>query len=286
VDTAFGTNFHYFRESAAGYSIPNGVISRWPFLATGQWEDTDTGVNDRGYAWARIDLPGTNDLYVVSIHLKASSGASNEARRAAEAAEIKSNIVAQFPSNAWIVVAGDCNIDTSTETALATFKTFLSDSPIPTDATSGGDPDTNNGRSERYDYVFANLPLRSNQVGSVLGGQTFPNGLVFDSRVFTPLSAVAPVQSADSGFPQHMAVIKDFQGTALTTNFVSAPVVHLPEPGLLQWAGAAGLAYTVFGSADLTNWSFLGMASSPTTNFLFTNHPGALPGRYYRVRYP
>src|SRR5437763_9328896 len=29
VDMAFGTNFVYFRESNAGYSIPNGIISRY-----------------------------------------------------------------------------------------------------------------------------------------------------------------------------------------------------------------------------------------------------------------
>src|SRR6266581_3022218 len=30
VDTAFGTNFSYFRESNSGYSIPNGIVSRYP----------------------------------------------------------------------------------------------------------------------------------------------------------------------------------------------------------------------------------------------------------------
>ncbi|MCU0788335.1 MAG: hypothetical protein MUC91_09120 [Verrucomicrobia bacterium] len=34
VDTAFGTNFYYYRES--GYAIPNGVISRWPIINSGR----------------------------------------------------------------------------------------------------------------------------------------------------------------------------------------------------------------------------------------------------------
>ena len=38
VDTAFGTQFHYYRES--GYSIPNGIISRYPIRAAGSWLDT------------------------------------------------------------------------------------------------------------------------------------------------------------------------------------------------------------------------------------------------------
>ena len=109
VDTAFGTNFFYYREPGS-YNIPNGIVSRWPIISSGTWEDVDTGVNDRGFAWARIDLPGTNDLYVVSIHLKASSGSDNAARRNAEATNLVNLIHANFPANAWIVVAGDCNI--------------------------------------------------------------------------------------------------------------------------------------------------------------------------------
>src|SRR5437899_692810 len=69
VATTFGANFAFFRET--GYNLPNGIISRYPILNSGSWTDSDTGVNDRGFAWARIDLPGTNELYVVSVHLKA-----------------------------------------------------------------------------------------------------------------------------------------------------------------------------------------------------------------------
>lgn len=110
VNTAFGTNFSFFHETNSGYSIPNGIISRYPMIASGSWVDSDTGVNDRGFAWARIDLPGTNDLYVVSVHLKASSGSDYETRRAAEAAEVTSLIQSNFPTNAWIIVAGDMNL--------------------------------------------------------------------------------------------------------------------------------------------------------------------------------
>ena len=46
----------------------------------------------------------------------------------------------------------------------------------------------------------------------LIGTSRFENGLVFDSRVFTPLSAVAPVQRGDSEAQnmQHMAVVRDF----------------------------------------------------------------------------
>ena len=144
VDTTFGTNFVYFRES--GYAIPNGIISRYPFVASGSYDTPD--LPDRGYAWAQIHLPGTNDLYIVSVHLKASSGSANETRRATEANEITAFVQSNFPANAWIIVAGDMNLYSDTEAAITTFKTYLSDSPVPVD--NNGDPDTNAGRNERY----------------------------------------------------------------------------------------------------------------------------------------
>ena len=75
VDSAFCTNFFYYREAGSGYFIPNGIISRWPILTNGTWDDAQ--VPDRGFAWARIDIPGTNDLYVVSVHLHSGGGSSS-----------------------------------------------------------------------------------------------------------------------------------------------------------------------------------------------------------------
>src|SRR5438105_1119425 len=41
VDTAFGTNFSYFRENyTSSGDIPNGIISRYPIVASGSWADT------------------------------------------------------------------------------------------------------------------------------------------------------------------------------------------------------------------------------------------------------
>jgi endonuclease/exonuclease/phosphatase family metal-dependent hydrolase len=286
VNTAFGTNFSYYRET--GYSIPNGIISRWPIAAAGSWEDVDAGVNDRGFAWARIDLPGSNDLYVVSLHLKSSSGATNEFRRNAEAAQVKSLIQSNFPANAWMVVAGDGNIQSPDEAALATFKTFLLDSPIPTDLPAGGDADTNNGRSERYDYVLPSPAFNTNRVTTRVGSRSFPNGLVFDSRIFSPLTDVAPVQAGDSTNLQHMAVIKDFQITFSVTNLVAVPrpQLRLVATNILRWEGLSHLTYTVEGALWLTNWQILGSASSSTTNFSFTNQTPSADRSFYRVVYP
>jgi endonuclease/exonuclease/phosphatase family metal-dependent hydrolase len=286
VDTAFGTNFVFFRET--GYSIPNGIISRWPIVESGSWEDLDTGVNDRGFVWARLDLPGTNDLFVVSVHLKASSGGSNAARRAAEATQLKGLIQTNFPADAWIVVAGDCNINAPDEAALATFKSFLSDEPIPTDAPAGGDADTNNSRAERYDYVFPSPGLNSNRVATVVGSRSFPNGLVFDSRTYSPLGDVSPVLATDSGLAQHMAVMKDFRVSYPVTNFVTvpAPQLEIVSATVIRWTGLSQLAYSVQTNAALDGWVTAGAATSSTSDFWFTNSAPATGHNFFRVVYP
>lgn len=112
LDTCLGTNYVYYREPFnAGGDIPNGVISRYPILAAGSWADTVQSQPNRGFAWAQIQVPGTNTLYVVSVHLLTSSAAN----RGAEAANLQTLIQANFPSNAWVVVAGDFNTDSRTE---------------------------------------------------------------------------------------------------------------------------------------------------------------------------
>ena len=54
VDSTFGPEFNYFRENYNG--IPNGVISRWPIVASGSWDDTT--ISDRGFAGPGSIFPG------------------------------------------------------------------------------------------------------------------------------------------------------------------------------------------------------------------------------------
>lgn len=288
INGAFGTNFTYFREAGAGYSIPNGIITRWPVVESGSWEDIDAGVNNRGFAWARLDIPGSRDLYVVSIHLKASSGTENSSRRAAEAAQLKTLIQSNFPPDSWLVVAGDCNTYSASEPAMATFKSYLSDTPIPTDKAAGGKAETNNGRTQRYDYVFASPSLNTNHVATRIGSSNFPSGLVFDSRVYGELTNVSPVQNTDSGLAQHMAVVRDFKISYTLTNLITvpAPKLRLVAPGVLHWTGISQLTYTVQTNRSLNNWGTAGSATSLTTNFWFTNSVTTGDANFYRVIFP
>ncbi len=89
-------------------TFPTGSSVGIPILASGSWVDTQ--VNNRGFAWAQINLPGTNNLYIVSVHLLTTSAGNRET----EAANLTTLIQANFPSNAWIIVAGDFNTDTRT----------------------------------------------------------------------------------------------------------------------------------------------------------------------------
>ncbi|VGO13250.1 hypothetical protein PDESU_01806 [Pontiella desulfatans] len=252
VDDAFGEEFDYFRESESGYDIPNGIISRYPILESGSWDDSN--MSNRGFAWARIDVPGTNDLYVVSVHFKASS--SDAARRGLEASQLKSLIQANFPGHAWIVLAGDFNIYSETEAAVTTLESFLSDSPVPAD--KNGDTGTNSSRSRRYDRIYFSPSMAHTQVPVEMPSRTYANGLVFDSRIHTPLSEVYPVAAGDSGAVnmQHMAVVRDF---ALPLPSVEPPLqAVLGHPvysaGEFQCAltGSTGQPYVVQSSTNLT----------------------------------
>lgn len=211
VDDAFGAGFFYYREpyTAAG-NLPNGIISRYPIVASGNWEDTVQTQPNRGFAWAQIDVPGPTDLYVISVHLLTSS----EANRAAEADLLLADLQAHFPAGAWVVLAGDFNTHARDETAIAHLASaFVTAGPYPAD--QNGNDATNNSTPRLYpdDWVLATPGLDALRTPVQLGSSTYPDGLVFDSRVYTPLSEASPVllTDSDSGTGmQHMAVVRDF----------------------------------------------------------------------------
>ena len=207
VDAVFGTNYYFAVESYSGSELPNGVISRWPVTASGEWNDTQ--VSGRDFAWAAIDLPGTQDLRVVSVHLKSGSAAADEATRKKEAAILTNEIrKAKWPAADFLVVAGDFNTPNRNDDSLLTLSNVVTDAGQPAD--QAGDKDTNLTRAYPYDYVLPNPLFHSCMVPLTLGGIVFPNGLVFDSRVWA--APPAPVQTNDSAGTdmQHLAVMKQF----------------------------------------------------------------------------
>ncbi|HLL00273.1 MAG TPA: lamin tail domain-containing protein [Myxococcaceae bacterium] len=242
VNTAFGTNFSYYREGGA--QIPNGIISRWPIIAAGEWDDTQ--VTNRDFAWARIDVPGPKDLWVVSVHLLTSSSSI----RNTEAVNLVNFIKANVPVTDYLVIAGDFNTSSRSEAAFSTFSQVVSvAAPYPADR--NGNTNTNASRGSPYDHVLVDSDLRAYQVATVIGGSTFSAGLVADTRVYSPISEISPALSADSGAAnmQHMAVIKDF---LIPGDTVSASVTVSSPNGGESWAG---------GSAQSISWSATGVTN-------------------------
>lgn len=203
--------YGYYRETGA--QIPNGVISRFPILDAGEW--TDTQVSNRDFAWARIDLPGPRDLWAVSLHLLTRSAAV----RNTEATNLVAYIRANVPENDYLAIGGDFNTDAFSESGLATLgqvaTAFSAAGPHPAD--QNGRTGTNAGRSKPYDQILVDLDLQQHHIPTVFGASSYTHGLVLDSRVYTPLAEIAPVQVGDSGANsmQHMGVIKTFR----TPNF-------------------------------------------------------------------
>jgi endonuclease/exonuclease/phosphatase family metal-dependent hydrolase len=203
VDTTFGTTFHYYREGAA--QIPNGVISRWPIIAAGEWDDNQ--VTNRDFAWARIDVPGPKDLWVVSVHLLTSSSSI----RNTEAVNLVNFIKANIPTGDYLAIGGDFNTSSRTEACFTTFSQVVTTAgPYPADR--NGNTNTNAGRTSPYDHVLVDADLRAYQTATVIGASSFAAGLVADTRVYSPISEISPALSSDSGATnmQHQAIIKDF----------------------------------------------------------------------------
>ncbi|MFH1812476.1 MAG: endonuclease/exonuclease/phosphatase family protein [Pseudomonadota bacterium] len=218
VETACGVTCVYTREPAGAGIIPNGIISRFPIVASGVWPDTSP-ITNRSYVWARMDVPGNKDLWAVSVHLKASSNAAAVAQRKTEADELVGHLNSTVPLADLLVVGGDLNTyyaDTTREPALASFATILVTLPLPDDGT--GNTGTSANRllptsiRQPYDQVMPDPDLHALSIPVRVGTQLFPNGLVFDSRVYAPLTDVPPVLATDSAAlnMQHMAVVRDF----------------------------------------------------------------------------
>ncbi len=204
VDLAFGPTYNIVTEIDPG-AIPNGIVSRYPIIESGEWDDPD--LTDRDWVWARIDVPGSIDLFAVSTHLRTTSASARDA----EAKNLVAYVKAKVPAGVYLVIGGDFNTAIATEIALLDLAEVVSVS-APYAVDQAGIPNTNAPRNKPYDWVLPNPLLLARMIPVAIGSASYPAGLVFDSRVYSPLSDVAPVLSTDSAATnmQHMAVARDF----------------------------------------------------------------------------
>jgi len=203
VNATLGEQYSFFREESA--QIPNGVISRFPIIESGEWDDPMQ--DNRDFAWARIALPDGSRLLAVSVHLSAKKADM----RMEEARTLVRLIEANAKPGERVVIGGDFNLRDLSEDALAELGRVV---VIPTDlpSDSAGNSRTNSPRNRPYDWVLVDPSTQRLCCPVKIAGEEFSSGLVFDSRIFDPLDAVSPVQTGDSAVPQmqHMAVARDF----------------------------------------------------------------------------
>lgn len=203
VSTVFGPEYTYTRESDNA-QIPNGIVSRYPILDSGTWNDKN--VSNRAFVWAKIDLPGPRDLFAVSVHFLTANASS----RQNQANDLRAQLEKVGSPDDYIVVGGDMNTSSFSEPAFRELAPMVSHgNRFPADG--NGNHNTNRARKKPFDQVLLSAPLQRAQVPTELGGVTFPDGLVFDTRAFPKLDSVPPARRADSDAPemQHMAVIRD-----------------------------------------------------------------------------
>lgn len=207
----------YFAVDDANFQIPNGVISVWPIIASGYWDDPS--LSNRELFWAEIDIPGSVDLFVVSVHLH-----TNPPSDQVEAAQvIVSGVQAHqqsHPGGFYYVVGGDFNgTDAVTVDGFGTDSAFDIAAPFPVD--DDGNPYTNAPRTSHYDFILTDSTLGALQIPveyqSNFGGplRSYVDGLVFDTRTFTQgqldeYFSPTLVADSDAAGMQHMAVVKDF----------------------------------------------------------------------------
>ena len=216
VNEAFGSEFVFHRGRG---SIPNGIISRYPIIDSGYW--ASNMMHDRDWDWAVVDLPGPKELLLVSVHLSTKKNAS-EMPVLIDAIEAKLNADAKEGKSYFLMIGGDFNTSNRNNTMNYMSDLFITKEPYPVD--QNDNPNTNSVRSKPYDYLMCSpdwckyeIPV---EIGAHTGKKAYPNGHVFDSRVYgktpagngTELDYVPPVRIGDSDADQmqHMAVIRDF----------------------------------------------------------------------------
>ncbi|NLG34175.1 MAG: endonuclease/exonuclease/phosphatase family protein [Lentisphaerae bacterium] len=196
----FGPDVHFHREKGA--RLPNGIISRFPILAAGQWHDPH--VRNRDFAWATLDIPGPKPLHVVSVHLLQTRAAD----RPPQARLLLDLIRRHFPATDYVVLCGDLNISSRRAEAFTVLAAELDDSRQPVD--QNGNPNTNAERNRPYDVVLPNPELAQHHAPTRLGSLVFPDGLVFDTRLWDP--PPPPAEWGDTARDmQHLPVMKTFR---------------------------------------------------------------------------
>ena len=246
VDQHFGTNFYYYSETNRLY--PNGVISRWPILEAGIWNDLE--LYDREFVWATIDLPGERNLHVVSVHIKAGSSEDDVTRRIHEARQLTNYIATAFSPTNFTALCGDFNLVNRAETTLAILTNHFPYTRTPKD--QYGYKNTSRNRESPFDWVMPNPLLDAHSATTHVDGTAFPDGAIFDSRMWATLPhPVLTNDSVETGL-QHMLVLRAFSFTQTSSPPDTASIAQYSFDGPTNSASQTnpGVTASAFTSDD------------------------------------
>jgi endonuclease/exonuclease/phosphatase family metal-dependent hydrolase len=207
VTDNFGADFYYVTDGTTGLNaLPNGIISRWPIVDTNIWDDA---VGYREHLHAEIDLPGSKNLNIVSVHLDAGDTAGDIANRILGARNLTNAIEqAGFAAGDYLLIAGDLNTTNRSATELSVLTSIVSDAYKPTD--KAGNEETNPSKARPYDYVLPDSALEVQYVGMSYNGTSFADGLIFDTREWGDHQYPALGSDSDAQNLTHSPVVKVF----------------------------------------------------------------------------
>lgn len=156
--------------SYIGWSVHNGILSRYPVLSS---FSEGTSVMTRDLYGAYIDAPVWPNICMMSVHLKAGSNYSDGERRNEEATFVRDYCSNLYNSGTLFFLAGDCNDDPDDYRApsrvhdiFAQGNAFMAQLQ-PYDDT--GTNDTYFWQSwytRRYDYLYPSTPLANSVISS------------------------------------------------------------------------------------------------------------------------
>lgn len=206
VDAALGTEYEY---SVGSGIVPNGIISKYPILDSGYWDDPN--ISNRDLDWAIIDIPGVKNLFVVSVNLSTTSSYQVDAAKI-----IASNIETHklsYPGQFYYAVGGTFNgTGAVSDAGIDFYDDFDILDPYPVG--KNGDSGTNASRTSIYDFVVFGTDLSQLEAPFFQNSSaSYSNGFIFDTRLYTQAEldvsfAPALVADSDASNMQHMAVVK------------------------------------------------------------------------------
>ena len=206
INNRFGSEYAYYciGNEMSNSSVPNGIISRYPIKADENnhcYHWYSQLASSAEWSWGILTIPGSKELIVASVNL-------DEEKYSTELPDLKSKFMEKFNSGSYFagIIGGTFN--TPDRTLVESIFDQVLDVGGKYPADQEGNDNTDLGRTIPANWLLATHELISSPME--IGTSVYNNGIVFDSRVYTPLSDLPSVSSGDSvAGMQYMVVGRD-----------------------------------------------------------------------------